>query len=140
MNVKTDAGYLNIRASTEGVTSISFSESLEEIEDRDIGLMAKNQLEEYVEGKRQVFDFPLDLKGTDFQQKVWNQLLKIPYGTTINYEELAIRLGDPLCIRAAASANGKNPIAVVVPCHRVIGKDGSLTGYAGGIRKKKMAT
>ena len=76
-------------------------------------------------------------RGTGFQQRVWNELLKIPYGKTISYRELAIRLGDEKCIRAAASANGQNNIAIAVPCHRVIGTDGSLTGYAGGLWRKK---
>lgn len=97
----------------------------------------RNQLNTYFEGSLQTFSLPLLFSGTVFQQKVWQQLLKIPYGQTISYQELAVRLGDPKCIRAAASANGKNPFSIVVPCHRVIGKDGSLTGYASGLWRKK---
>ena len=79
----------------------------------------------------------LNPKGTDFQKTVWNELQKIPFGKTISYLDLAKKLGDEKVIRAAASANGKNPITILIPCHRVIGKDGSLTGYAGGIHRKK---
>jgi len=95
------------------------------------------QLKEYFSGGRKVFDLPLDLQGTDFQLKVWRELLKIPYGETITYKELANRLGNPKCIRAAAKANGANPVPIIVPCHRVIGSDGSLTGYAGGLEIKE---
>ncbi len=95
------------------------------------------QLQEYFDGKQTSFDFKMNLSGTDFQQKVWQELLKIPFGKTINYMDLAKKLGDPKVIRAAASANGKNPLWIVVPCHRVIGTDGSLTGYAGGLWRKK---
>ncbi len=97
------------------------------------------QLTEYFGGKRNQFSIPLEPKGTDFQRSVWNELNRIPFGKTITYEELANRLGDEKVIRAAASANGKNPIPVIIPCHRVIGKDGSLTGFSGGLwRKKKL--
>lgn len=95
------------------------------------------QLTEYFDGKRNTFDFQLNPQGTDFQKKVWKALLEIPFGKTTSYQELSIKLGDVKAIRAVASANGKNPLWVVVPCHRVIGSDGSLTGYAGGLWRKK---
>lgn len=95
------------------------------------------QLKEYFEGKRIDFTFKLNPKGTDFQQKVWQELRNIPFGKTISYLDLSKKLGDVKVIRAAASANGKNPLWIVVPCHRVIGTDGSLTGYAGGLWRKK---
>lgn len=98
---------------------------------------AAQQLQEYFEGKRNTFDFLLNPQGTDFQKKVWKALLEIPYGKTTSYQELSIKLGDVKAIRAVAAANGKNPLWVVVPCHRVIGSDGSLTGYAGGLWRKK---
>jgi methylated-DNA-[protein]-cysteine S-methyltransferase len=98
---------------------------------------AVNQLNEYFEGKRTEFTFKLNPKGTDFQQKVWQELLNIPFGKTTSYLELSKKLGDVKAIRAVASANGKNPLWIVVPCHRVIGTDGSLTGYAGGLWRKK---
>ena len=99
--------------------------------------VAVTQLNEYFEGKRQNFDFKINPKGTDFQQKVWLELLNIPFGKTMSYLELSKKLGDVKAIRAVASANGKNPLWIVVPCHRVIGTDGSLTGYAGGLWRKK---
>jgi methylated-DNA-[protein]-cysteine S-methyltransferase len=95
------------------------------------------QLKDYFDGKRTDFTFKLNPKGTEFQQKVWQELTNIPFGKTISYLDLAKKLGDPKVIRAAASANGKNPLWIVVPCHRVIGTDGSLTGYAGGLWRKK---
>lgn len=98
---------------------------------------AVTQLNEYFEGKRQNFDFAINPKGTDFQQKVWQELRNIPFGKTVSYLDLSKKLGDVKAIRAVASANGKNPLWIVIPCHRVIGTDGSLTGYAGGLWRKK---
>ncbi len=95
------------------------------------------QLQDYFEKKRTSFDFKINLKGTEFQQKVWKGLLEIPFGKTMSYMELSKNMGDAKAIRAVASANGKNPLWIVVPCHRVIGADGSLTGYAGGLWRKK---
>ena len=95
------------------------------------------QLKEYFSGDRKQFDLLLEIEGTEFQKKVWNELLKIPYGRAISYKELAARLGDEKVIRAAASANGANPLPVVIPCHRVIGSDGSLIGYGGGLEIKE---
>jgi methylated-DNA-[protein]-cysteine S-methyltransferase len=95
------------------------------------------QLLEYFAGKRQIFDIPLALRGTEFQLAVWNELLRIPYGDTITYAELAQRIGRPSAIRAVGAANGANPIPVIVPCHRVIGSNGTLTGYGGGIQRKQ---
>jgi methylated-DNA-[protein]-cysteine S-methyltransferase len=96
-----------------------------------------NQLKEYFAGTRKEFEVPLDLKGTDFQKKVWQQLQKIPYGKTISYKSLSEKLGDVKSIRAVGKANGQNPVAIVIPCHRVIGADGSLIGYAGGLAIKE---
>jgi len=96
-----------------------------------------NQLKEYFAGERKQFDVPLDVEGTEFQKKVWEELKKIPYGKTISYKTLAEKLGDVKLIRAVGKANGQNPIAIVVPCHRVIGADGSLIGYAGGLDIKE---
>ena len=92
-----------------------------------------NQLKEYFAGTRKGFDVPLDEKGTEFQKKVWEELKKIPYGKTISYKTLAEKLGDVKSIRAVGKANGQNPIAIVIPCHRVIGSDGGLIGYASGL-------
>lgn len=104
----------------------------------EILVKAARQLEEYLTGKRESFALELDPDGTDFQKKVWGLLQSIPFGKTQTYAWMADRLGDPKVIRAAASANGKNPIAIVIPCHRVIGSDGSLTGYAGGLHNKRF--
>ena len=99
------------------------------------------QMKEYFNGEREEFNLPLEIEGTDFQKKVWDELLKIPYGTTISYKELAVRLGDEKVIRAAASANGANTFPIVIPCHRVIGSNGSLVGYGGGLKiKEKLLT
>ncbi|UII33413.1 methylated-DNA--[protein]-cysteine S-methyltransferase [Fulvivirga ulvae] len=95
------------------------------------------ELESYFQGDLKQFTIPIKLTGTDFQNRVWSELLKIPYGKTISYSELAIRLGDLKCIRAAGTANGKNKIPIIVPCHRVIGKDGGLVGFGGGLDKKE---
>lgn len=97
---------------------------------------AERQLREYFAGERTAFDLPLDIAGTAFQRRVWRELLAIPYGRTRAYGELASRLGDPLATRAVGAANGRNPLSIVVPCHRVIGASGALTGFAGGLRTK----
>ena len=96
-----------------------------------------SQLKEYFSRQRKVFDLSVELRGTDFQKKVWGELTKIPYGETITYGELANRLGDKNLMRAVAAANGANPIPIIIPCHRVIGSDGSLTGYGGGLDVKQ---
>jgi methylated-DNA-[protein]-cysteine S-methyltransferase len=96
------------------------------------------QLAEYFAGDRQEFDLPINLNGTDFQRQVWRELQKIPYGKTAAYSEIAKRIGNPKACRAVGLANNKNPIPIIVPCHRIIGKDGSLTGFGGGLDLKKQ--
>jgi len=98
---------------------------------------AVRQLKEYFSGKRREFDLPLRLRGTAFQQRVWRSLTEIPYGETLSYGQLARRIGKPSASRAVGLANGRNPISILVPCHRVIGADGSLTGYGGGLERKR---
>jgi len=98
---------------------------------------AARQFSEYFEGKRKSFKLPLNFSGTDFQMKVWKALQNIPYGKTVSYGEIAARTGNPKACRAVGMANNRNPIAIIVPCHRVIGHDGSLTGYAGGLKLKQ---
>ena len=98
---------------------------------------ARQQLDEYFAGKRQTFDIPLLFIGTDFQKTVWSELLKIPFGTSVSYGEVARRIGRPAAVRAVANANGANPMSIFVPCHRVIGSDRSLTGYGGGLGSKQ---
>jgi methylated-DNA-[protein]-cysteine S-methyltransferase len=101
--------------------------------DRDLHCEAVDQLRAYFEGTLREFDLPLVLEGTPFQERVWRALADIPYGKTISYSELAAVIGNPSAVRAVGAANGKNPIPIVLPCHRVIGRDGKLTGYAGGL-------
>jgi methylated-DNA-[protein]-cysteine S-methyltransferase len=98
----------------------------------------REQLAEYFDGRRERFDLPLRPSGTPFQRQVWRALLDIPYGETISYGELACRIGQPAASRAVGLANGRNPIAVVIPCHRVIGADGRLTGFGGGLERKRL--
>lgn len=99
--------------------------------------LLQKELSEYFEGKRQCFTVALDIAGTDFQKAVWNELLKIPYGETVSYKSQAIKLNRPNAVRAAANANGQNRVAIVIPCHRVIGENGNLTGYGGGLSRKR---
>lgn len=128
-----------VEGDREGISKISISDvnasSSEEVPPEL--LPAVEQLREYFSGGRKEFDFKINPLGTDFQKKVWELLLQVPFGRTCSYMELSKELGDPKAIRAVAAANGKNPLWIVVPCHRVIGRDGSLTGYAGGLWRKK---
>ncbi|MBB1193093.1 cysteine methyltransferase [Flavobacterium sp. SOK18b] len=136
--IKTPLGIAAITGDVNGVSEIRVLEEGEVSTEIPVFLQdAVLQLQDYFNSKRIDFTFKLNPKGTDFQQKVWNALLDIPYGKTRTYLEQSKFLGDPKAIRAVASANGKNPLWIVVPCHRVIGSDGSLTGYAGGLWRKK---
>lgn len=101
-------------------------------------LRVKKQLEQYFAGQRQQFDLPLDFQGTDFQQQVWQTLLTIPYGETRSYKEIAVQIGNEKAVRAVGAANGRNPISIIAPCHRVIGSGGALVGFAGGLDKKQI--
>lgn len=132
-------GCIAIEATANGVCSIQLGAEKIGVESfNNLHLnKAKKQLEEYFLNQRKHFDLTYDLSGTDFQLRVWKALEKIPFGKTISYLHLANQLGDSKVIRAAASANGKNPIAIAIPCHRVIGTDGKLVGYAGGLSRKK---
>jgi methylated-DNA-[protein]-cysteine S-methyltransferase len=132
-------GITQITGDENGIAVISVSDEGEVSTDIPSVLQeAVIQLNDYFEGKRTSFDFKLNPRGTEFQQKVWKGLLEIPFGKTMSYLDLSKKLGDVKAIRAVASANGKNPLWIVVPCHRVVGTDGSLTGYAGGLWRKKM--
>lgn len=104
----------------------------------DVAAKAKRQLDEYFAGGRRTFDIPLTAAGTDFQKKVWDELMLIPYGRTVSYKEVAERIGRPSAVRAVANAVGANPVSILVPCHRVIGSGRTLTGYAGGLAAKKF--
>jgi methylated-DNA-[protein]-cysteine S-methyltransferase len=137
--LETVTGTLEIKGTARGISSVHFMDSeisVSEIIPKELK-PAVDQLTEYFEGKRTHFNLKLNPEGTEFQKKVWKKLEEIPFGKSISYQQIANQLGDPKVIRAAASANGKNPIAIIIPCHRVIGSDGSLTGYAGGLHRKK---
>lgn len=136
--LKTPLGIAEIIGDEKGISKISIlEEGNESVIIPDVLKEAASQLDEYFLGKRDQFTFKLNPSGTEFQKKVWQGLLEIPFGKTMSYQELSLKLGDVKAIRAVASANGKNPLWIVVPCHRVIGSDGSLTGYAGGLWRKK---
>jgi len=136
--IKTPLGIAKIMGDENGISMISVSDD-GKVSTTIPSILQESvfQINEYFEGKRNDFTFKLNPSGTDFQQKVWKGLLEIPFGKTMSYLELSKKLGDVKAIRAVASANGKNPLWIVVPCHRVIGTDGSLTGYAGGLWRKK---
>ena len=105
--------------------------------DHEILTKTKMQLDEYFAGKRKSFDLPIHFEGTEFQNKAWNALLKVPYGETRSYAEQAKLIGNPKAVRAIGRANGLNPISIIVPCHRIIGKSGKLTGFASGLKDKE---
>jgi methylated-DNA-[protein]-cysteine S-methyltransferase len=134
-------GPLTIHVGPRGVSSISFPGRAQHLDEHmrngDALAPVFAQLEEYFAGERRGFDLPLDLAGTELQLSVWSQLSEIPYGTTISYSELARRVGRPDVVRAVGACVGQTPVPIVVPCHRVIGKDGSLTGYGGGLQRKQ---
>ncbi len=143
-SIQTPIGKLTIKADGDNVYCISCTreelltmEQPAEETSSSLTELASKQLEEYFAGKRSSFDFPIAQKGTSFQQAVWSELLKIPAGFPISYAALSRRMGNPLAIRAIASANGKNNLMIVIPCHRVIGSSGELVGYAGGLWRKK---
>jgi len=140
--IKSPIGYLKLEASEIGLKSCSILSEKEAMSCVNCGLSpfledVIEQLQDYFKGDRESFEIEFDLEGTDFQKRVWNSLRTIPFGKTISYSEFALQLGDLKAIRAVASANGKNPIGIIIPCHRVIGSDGSLTGFAWGIDKKQ---
>ncbi|MFY0594115.1 methylated-DNA--[protein]-cysteine S-methyltransferase [Roseivirga sp.] len=133
-------GRIKIIGDADAIKMVSFIDREERETEGVLPLTVRNckkQLKEYFAGKRKEFNIPVDPEGTEFQKEVWQSLLTIPFGKTSTYAKQSTKLGDIKKIRAVGSANGKNPIAVIIPCHRVIGTDGSLTGYAGGLDKKE---
>jgi len=136
------AGWLEVKASQRGVTSVEFVRRKKKAEfpagreTFNVKLCLK-QLDDYFKGRRHEFSVPLDLHGSRFDQAVWRRLLKIGYGRTMSYGEIAAGIGKPGAARAVGGANHRNPVGIIVPCHRVIGADGGLTGYGGGLRRKK---
>ena len=135
---RSPCGNLTVSASERGVTAVTFTGNrLQKDQPSGITALACEQLQAYFAGDITLFDLPLDLQGTDFQQRVWRQLLRVNYGETASYGDIALQLDNPKAVRAVGMANSKNPIAIVVPCHRIIGRNGSLTGYAGGLERKR---
>ncbi len=136
--LKTPIGYVEVTGSEKGITSLHFLDF--RVRPRHVPPALKEciaQLDEYFHGSRKEFSVKLDLQGSEFQLRVWNELLTIPYGTAITYHELASRTGNVNAFRAVGGANGHNPVSVIVPCHRVIGSNGRLVGYRGGLKRKK---
>lgn len=130
--------YILIEGDADVITGIEISDTPFNGEaDGEVAKAAK-QLDEYANGKRKDFNLNLQPQGTDFQRKVWDVLLSIPYGEVLTYGQIAVKIGNPKAVRAVGGACHNNPIGIVIPCHRVLGKDGSLTGYAGGIHLKEM--
>jgi methylated-DNA-[protein]-cysteine S-methyltransferase len=141
--ITSPIGELELCAGDDGLVSVLFvsthkKELSKQVEtEHPVLAETEKQLNAYFNKRLTAFNLPLALDGTEFQKRVWNQLTKTTFGNTINYLELAKQLGDEKCIRAAASANGKNPISIIVPCHRIIGSDGSLVGYSGNLERKQ---
>jgi methylated-DNA-[protein]-cysteine S-methyltransferase len=141
---QSPVGLLRISGTSQFISEVTFIDEPENItagtDNQDLppmAIQAIEQLIEYFHGQRRFFELPISQAGTPFQQKVWTELMNIPYGKTISYLDLSRRLGDPKVIRAAAAANGKNNVAIIVPCHRVIGSNSQLVGYAAGLPRKK---
>jgi methylated-DNA-[protein]-cysteine S-methyltransferase len=143
--IESPIGRLRLVASNEGLAAILWEKEdprrvrlniLAKDENHPMLLEAERQLKEYFSGQRKTFDLKLDFSGTEFQKKVWKALLTIPFGETRSYGQIARQIGNPSAVRAVGAANGKNPIAIIAPCHRVIGSTGELTGFAGGLEAK----
>ena len=138
---KSPIGLIEIRANDSGLLVVTFLNEEGQTEDAPSNTITEktaSQLTEYFAGTRPIFDVPLAPFGTPFQQQVWAELLRIPFGKTDSYSAIAQKLNNPLSVRAVGTANGRNPIAVIIPCHRVIGASGALTGYAGGLWRKEF--
>lgn len=139
LRIDTPVGPLLISGTNEYIEAVNFTEEPETAFPQPPHLLldCAQQLHEYFAGDRKVFELPIQQPGTDFQQTVWDQLTRVPFGQTISYLQLAHRIGNPKSIRAVGTTNGKNQLAIIVPCHRVIGANGMLVGYAGGLWRKR---
>lgn len=135
--MESPIGPLLLTCSDAGLTSLQMGARAEREQDHPLLQRARLQLEEFFAGERREFDLPLEPQGTEFQRAVWEQLRAIPFAETASYGQVAARVGRPKASRAVGAANGANPIAIIVPCHRVIGADGSLTGFGGGLQRKQ---
>lgn len=136
--LSTDLGIIRIKSKGDLISDIYFADNEDYADNSCLVIeLCKAQLSEYFNGTRITFDLPLQIEGTEFRKKVWNELMNIAYGKTVTYLELARSIGDTKAVRAVGLANGKNRLAIVIPCHRVIGTDNKLTGYAGGLWRKQ---
>ncbi len=136
---ETGLGSVTFIEEDGALLAISMQRSLDGVEkETSLTKEAYAQLSEYLNGKRKTFDLPFKMRGTQFQLQVWNALLDIPYGETRSYKQIAEAIGNPKAVRAVGMANNRNPLLIIVPCHRIIGKNGSLVGYAGGLDKKEF--
>jgi len=136
--IASDTGLRAVLWPSERPGRVGVPDDVVERPEHAVLVVAAAQLRQYFEGRRTSFEVPLDLHGTDFQKKVWRALAEIPFGETVSYAEQAARLGDANKARAVGAANGRNPVSIVLPCHRVVGADGSLTGFAGGLDAKRF--
>jgi methylated-DNA-[protein]-cysteine S-methyltransferase len=136
--VASDRGLCAVLFNGGRASKVEYGSALEQKDNQPVLKAAEKQLKEYFAGKRKKFDLPLDMRGSVFQIKAWRELQKIPYGKTISYGEQARRVGDANKARAVGMANGRNPLCIVVPCHRVIGVSGDLTGFGGGLKTKQF--
>jgi len=135
----SEIGLIEVKGTEEAILSVNF------VDDKSMGSPdvppcvkeCVEQIDEYFKGKRKKFTIEIQLQGTDFQKKVWKQLMKIPYGETVSYKDIAVSIGNKKAVRAVGGANNKNKIAIIVPCHRVIGSDGDLVGFGGGLWRKE---
>lgn len=143
MKIKTKIGPLYLISSNVGLQGVYWKEQKHAVFKKDNGpaykflLLGKKQILEYLDGSRNTFDLPLDIKGTDFQKNVWKELLKIPYAETRSYKDISIAINKPFASQAVGTANAKNSLCLIIPCHRVIASDGTLGGYSGGLLVKK---
>ncbi|MEZ5168426.1 MAG: methylated-DNA--[protein]-cysteine S-methyltransferase [Acidimicrobiales bacterium] len=135
--VASDAGLTHVLFEGQEPTTVGLADDLPEVDDDPVLERAAAQLTEYFAGRRQAFDLPLDLRGTEFQVAAWRALADVPYGQTRSYGEQAEAIGRPGAFRAVGAANGRNPIPVILPCHRIVGANGDLTGFAGGLDTKR---
>lgn len=132
----TPLGKMEITANEDAVLSIHFVDKVQPVKRNAVTDLARQQMLEYFAGERETFDLPMAPEGTEFQRKVWSALTQVAYGETCSYADIANRINKPKAVRAVGAANGKNPMTIVVPCHRIVGSDGALTGYASGTDKK----
>lgn len=138
--VHSAMGPVSIISNGRAIVGTSFGDLPEGVQNQELGVLAQacKQMKEYFSGTRKQFELPLEMNGTPFQKRVWNALLEIPYGETCSYKQIAIKVGNSKATRAVGMANNRNPIGIIVPCHRVIGANGALVGYAGGLSFKKF--